>query len=267
MDNFKMAQAIEDLVSITGKTHLAQWVDKHINAMCRPSSVLIAVCKRKPVFSLTPQFVSDSFPRTLLQIFNLKDAVHSVPLLRDWKRNDVPTIKVALTGDADQDSLWRIIFEKHGFGRVMVAVSCDIHGEQFSYFCITDPQIQCDQEEDFSRSMIVIARMLGNILFQLESKSTREEGQQYISLLTPRELEILKWIGIGKTNYEISRILDVAVPTIKNHVQKILIKLQVSNRTQAIYKINSSLNLGGMAEGGINIPTPANIFLRTDQAS
>ena len=55
-------------------------------------------------------------------------------------------------------------------------------------------------------------------------------------MLTPREREILDWIRMGKTNSEISCILGVAVSTIKNHVQRILIKLQVNNRTQAIAK-------------------------------
>jgi len=240
MNNLSTLKAIEDLVGINNKEHLAEWVEKHIIATYQPSSVLIAVCKRKPVFSLIPQFVSSSFPQILLQVFNLEDPVISVPLLRDWKRNEMPTIKIIADDDADQDLLWKILFKKNGFKKVAVAVSCDMHGEQFSYFCITDPQIQDGCEEDFSQAMIVIARMLGNILFQMESKSTRTERQQYMNLLTPRELEILKWINIGKTNYEISRILEVAVPTIKNHVQKILLKLQVSNRTQAIYKMNSS---------------------------
>ena len=55
-------------------------------------------------------------------------------------------------------------------------------------------------------------------------------------LLTPREQQILQWIYHGKSNIEIGMILDISPLTVKNHVQKILRKLNVVNRTQAIGK-------------------------------
>ena len=56
------------------------------------------------------------------------------------------------------------------------------------------------------------------------------------SVLTARELDILKWIYLGKSNFEIGAILKISPLTVKNHVQKILRKLNVVNRTQAIGK-------------------------------
>lgn len=57
-----------------------------------------------------------------------------------------------------------------------------------------------------------------------------------VSLLTPREIEILKWLYHGKSNVEIGLILGISPLTVKNHVQKILRKLDVLNRTQAVGK-------------------------------
>ena len=56
------------------------------------------------------------------------------------------------------------------------------------------------------------------------------------SVLTARETEILQWIYHGKSNIEIGMILNISALTVKNHVQKILRKLNVLNRTQAIGK-------------------------------
>lgn len=53
-------------------------------------------------------------------------------------------------------------------------------------------------------------------------------------LLSERELQVLAWVRDGKTNYEIGQILDISPLTVKNHVQKILRKLNVSNRAQAV---------------------------------
>ena len=55
-------------------------------------------------------------------------------------------------------------------------------------------------------------------------------------ILTAREIEILKWLYHGKSNVEIGMILGISPLTVKNHVQKILRKLNVMNRTQAVGK-------------------------------
>ena len=60
------------------------------------------------------------------------------------------------------------------------------------------------------------------------------------SILTVREIEILKWLYHGKSNVEIGMILGISPLTVKNHVQKILRKLNVLNRTQAVGKALAS---------------------------
>jgi len=54
--------------------------------------------------------------------------------------------------------------------------------------------------------------------------------------LSSRELEVLHWIHLGKSNFETGAILRISPLTVKNHVQKILRKLNVVNRTQAVSK-------------------------------
>jgi len=55
-------------------------------------------------------------------------------------------------------------------------------------------------------------------------------------ILTGREVEILTWVEQGKSNNEIAQILGISHLTVKNHVQKILRKLNVQNRAQAVAK-------------------------------
>ena len=54
--------------------------------------------------------------------------------------------------------------------------------------------------------------------------------------LTSRELEVLQFISEGLTNQEIASRLVVEVGTVKNHVHRILEKLALSRRTQAMYR-------------------------------
>jgi len=55
-------------------------------------------------------------------------------------------------------------------------------------------------------------------------------------LITKRESEVLQWLHMGKTNWEISTILDISPLTVKNHVQNVIRKLSVLNRSQAAVK-------------------------------
>lgn len=80
---------------------------------------------------------------------------------------------------------------------------------------VTDMEDECDSDEEASAS---------------ESERTG---------LSAREIEILKWVGNGKTNYEIGMILDISAFTVKNHLQRIFRKLDVTNRAQAIAKLEA----------------------------
>ena len=51
--------------------------------------------------------------------------------------------------------------------------------------------------------------------------------------LSAREREVLTWMAESKSNAEIAAILDIASGTVKRHVEQILAKLQVANRTAA----------------------------------
>jgi DNA-binding NarL/FixJ family response regulator len=55
--------------------------------------------------------------------------------------------------------------------------------------------------------------------------------------LTERQLEVLALIMRGKSNKAISRVLDVAEPTVKNHITAILKVLKVTNRTEAVISV------------------------------
>ncbi len=51
--------------------------------------------------------------------------------------------------------------------------------------------------------------------------------------LSERELQVLRLIALGRTNKAIAQELDIATNTVNNHVENILRKLGVANRTEA----------------------------------
>ena len=54
--------------------------------------------------------------------------------------------------------------------------------------------------------------------------------------LSEREVQIIDWVAMGKTNPEIGSILEISEFTVKNHLKRIFKKLDVYNRAQAVNK-------------------------------
>jgi DNA-binding CsgD family transcriptional regulator len=74
-----------------------------------------------------------------------------------------------------------------------------------------------------------IARRKGDWEFINAAKATAPAHP-----LTPRELEVLTWVARGKTADATAQILNIAARTVNEHVQKIMDKLEASNRTHAV---------------------------------
>jgi DNA-binding NarL/FixJ family response regulator len=55
--------------------------------------------------------------------------------------------------------------------------------------------------------------------------------------LTDRQIEVLALMMQGKSNKAIGRVLDLAEPTVRNHVTAVLKALSVTNRTEAVVAV------------------------------
>jgi DNA-binding NarL/FixJ family response regulator len=51
--------------------------------------------------------------------------------------------------------------------------------------------------------------------------------------LTPRETQVLRHVAMGLSNKEIADSLEISVETVKEHVQNLLRKVSLADRTQA----------------------------------
>ena len=62
---------------------------------------------------------------------------------------------------------------------------------------------------------------------------SHEPQSSLLSTLTEREIEILQYVALGKTNQEIADELFLSERTVRTHITNILGKLRLTNRTQA----------------------------------
>jgi DNA-binding NarL/FixJ family response regulator len=77
----------------------------------------------------------------------------------------------------------------------------------------------------------VTRRLIAELAQRREPVAVAPQG---LDELTPRELEVLRLIARGMSNAEISRELVIAEETTKTHVGRILMKLHLRDRAQAV---------------------------------
>lgn len=102
-----------------------------------------------------------------------------------------------------------------------------LSGTAYSFVLVNVPQGQVDRCQH-------LFKLMSSHLKMALSRALPPEERKTAPSLTQRELEILRWMGEGKSNREISVILGINPITLKNHVSKVYRKLDVQSRAEAV---------------------------------
>jgi DNA-binding NarL/FixJ family response regulator len=139
-------------------------------------------------------------------------------VLREIRRNDLPTRVLLLTADIDED-------------QTLEALRQGVHG-------------------------VILKSMAGRLLIEgikkvaagghwvereslrlAVQKLLRRENARAEGLLTPSESRIVEFIADGMSNGQIAEALHVSDGTVKSHVHNIYTKLEVSNRRELLDRV------------------------------
>jgi len=93
------------------------------------------------------------------------------------------------------------------------------------------------------------AKLSAQLIRRLAGQSREQSAAGHADELTHRELEVVRLVAEGKTNAEIAQSLFISVGTVKVHVERIIDKLGVSDRTQAAVR--------AVEQGYISSPSPS----------
>ncbi|MEF9674413.1 helix-turn-helix transcriptional regulator [Pseudomonas sp. PCH446] len=91
------------------------------------------------------------------------------------------------------------------------------------------PEGEIDRREFHQKAVHIL--WLCNVL---HSAATRDLPATSIPLLSPREVEVLKWSGEGKTAPEIAQLLELNVRTVNFHIANAITKTGTTNKIAAI---------------------------------
>jgi len=133
---------------------------------------------------------------------------------------------IILSGDGQQDEQ---VFQS------IKAQASAFHGRNVSADDLSRAIARCAAgEHPINDTLITRPRVAEQVLQQFRELSREKETASFMSPLTPKEMQVLKYMAEGDLNKQIADKLDVTEQTIKNHITSILRKLNANARTQAV---------------------------------
>lgn len=175
------------------------------------------------------------------------------PLMTRWRNTQEPVMFQSGRDDHLYPAEWVRIFNKYDMRNTVAHGMLDMQGALTSYFIFTRNEGEVGLKHLYLLKLLTphLHLALVRILATLEDFGNYAGAIH--SLISDRQRQILHWLHEGKTNWEIARILGMTEKNVKYHIEQILVKLDVRNRTQAVA---CAVGLGLVSQGQhSNIPT------------
>jgi transcriptional regulator EpsA len=232
---------------VHARAHFFSWTQGLLQSLIRHELLICTLCHGKP-----PAFRADGFsmttpdPTQFSDLF-LRDSSVAPGLLKAWEERRFQPVSTDLAAEASVTSIGGLgsgigsgpfsrELQRVGATQLLSHGVHDADGRTLSLFTFACRPGSIGPRQVYLAQLLAPAMHAAWVRTQVTRTPGASDKTQGHSVLTVREQDILKWIYLGKSNFEIGAILKISPLTVKNHVQKILRKLNVVNRTQAIGK-------------------------------
>lgn len=235
IDGDMLLSAIEGSQAVRNRPQFYLWAQGVLQGVLPHRVLLVAMGRLRSGEARHVEVVGDTLPEPrLLEAAWGSTAMDDVlaTLIQTWDRNG----RVALSLGAErppqfpreaQLNLWRAL----QLGEVIVHGCPGLYNDiamLVCFGCLARPATRIDLR--MASAMVPFIR---DALTRCHAGTSEQRTATSVGNLSAREREILGWLQRGKTNQEIGVILEISALTVKNHVQRILRKLQVHNRAEA----------------------------------
>lgn len=235
-----MAINMEASLRIYTDHHFFSWTQGLLQNLVQHELLICALPKGESDFSLVESYsTAHSEPKAVSGQF-IQEASLADMLIKKWEANRfLPVIydierESSFSGSVLMQELSRI-----GANCIITHGTHDANARMASFFlfaCKAD-----DANAAQARRIELLVPFLYGAWVRTKISLIQKRGEDGShsanrDLLTRREQEVLQWVYLGKSNIEIGIILGISPLTVKNHVQEILRRLNVQNRTQAVGK-------------------------------
>lgn len=176
------------------------------------------------------------FPREYVESIRQPDGGLNSPLMARWRSKRVPILVDPEQSQFGWSKPWLEDVKKYALRNIAAHGQIDLQGELTSYFClIRSPGPLGDRHVHILKCLVPHLHVaLVRAMATLEDTTAKPDTERLAVELTQRQKEVLRWLHLGKTNWEIAKIIGTSEDNIKYHVNQIFEKLNARNRTQAV---------------------------------
>ncbi len=227
---------IDASLRIHSRHHLFGWSQGMLQSLVKHELLVCGLHSTHPTSYQVDCFASPWIdPEKVSEVFR-RDAAFVEHLVSQWVETEFhPVVYSAGSGVSLARGAFVAELQRLGAESVIAHGTYDSLGKPVSLFVLAAMPGDLGREHAFLLELIVPYLHLAWMRTQLKGAlEDRGATAQSVNPLSAREQEILRWIHLGKSNFEIGTILSISPLTVKNHVQKILRKLNAQNRTHAV---------------------------------
>ncbi len=222
--------------------HLFSWTQGLLQGLIPHRALVYALRVGEPMSYRADGFSTFVPDGAILGDLLLRDAPVLPGLIAAWKQKSFRPVVFTAEAFARQFGAGPLITELVRLGAISLLAhgSHDVNGEVTGLFLLVRATDLFSEREVYFVELVAPCLLTACVRSQTDLDGVPAEGMHEapvgVAMLTEREREILHWVYLGKSNAEIGSILGISPLTVKNHVQKILRKLNVVNRAQAVGK-------------------------------
>src|SRR6266853_2452612 len=225
---------------VHARHHFFTWTQGLLQNLVKHEALICALRNAEPMSFHVDSFSTSPLEPALFSDMFRQDTSMVPHIIKTWEENSYRPV-VCETGSASpfaQSALWRE-FIRIAADTVIAHGTYDAFGKPASFFVFACRFQTLGPRQVYCVELIVPFLQQAWVRTQIDRPVIEGAAAAHpagAGVLTSREQEVLKWVHRGKSNIEIGTILEISPLTVKNHVQKILRKLNVQNRTQAVGK-------------------------------
>ena len=161
------------------------------------------------------------------------DRLHYVdPTVTHCLSSSLPIVWEPDTFNGDRQ---REFYEEACGHGIRSGVTFPIHGPNGEFGVVSFASDALPDPREAPHAMASLA-LIRDYAFESSLRFVRPQQLQDKPRLTKRELEVLKWVMVGKSSWEISRITNCSEATVNFHIGNVRQKFGVSTRQQALVK-------------------------------
>src|SRR5262245_16101419 len=228
---------IDASLRVHARHQFFSWTQGLLQNLLKHELLICALRNGEPLLFHVDSFASSPVePGPLGEMFR-RDTSLVPHLIKSWEDNDFrPVLLDAGKGTQFEKAPLARELTRIGTSGVLAHGTYDVFGKVASFFVFASKPEPVPERQGYLAELLVPFLHLAWVRTQVSRPASEGAGAApgAPALLTSREQEILRWIHLGKRNIEIGAILGISPLTVKNHVQKILRKLNVQNRAQAV---------------------------------